>query len=224
MHSSHSFLKITRSVGWVMVIFLCVLGALAALNQMPPNPKSYSPEFAKHPITTLMHVVPGLLFMVLGPIQFMPKVRRKFPRIHRLSGYVFALSCVPIGISAIVITNWFPTGGIGEQISMTLFALAFLYYAYRGVYHIRQRQVIQHRACMLRVFAIGLAVAVFRVVMAVTYLGFGIGGLQYLDFKLTASFVVTWLVAEWWIKRTKITQKSKQMKPLRNYELLNDEL
>jgi len=217
MRSSYSFLKTTRNVGWVIVIFLCVLGALAALNQMPPNPKSYSPEFAKHPITTLLHVVPGLLFMVLGPIQFMPKIRRKFPKFHRFSGYIFALSCVPIGISTIVIVVWFPTGGIGEQISMTFFALMFLYYTYRGVQHIRQRQVIQHRACMLRVFAIGLAVAVFRVVMAVTYLGFGIGGLQYLDLKLTASFVVTWLVAEWWIRRTMLPNTTKQKRLARNF-------
>ncbi|OJJ21736.1 hypothetical protein BKI52_14640 [marine bacterium AO1-C] len=224
MRSSNYLLKIARYAGWVIVIFLCILGALAAINQIPPNPKSYSPEFAKHPITTLMHVVPGLLFMVLGPIQFMPKIRRKFPKFHRLSGYIFALSCVPIGISAIVITNWFPTGGVGEQISMTFFALVFLYYAYRGVQHIRQRQILQHQACMIRVFAIGLAVAVFRVVMAVTYLGLDLNALQYLDLKLTGSFVATWLVAEWWIRRTVLPNAKNNMEPLKNYELLNDEL
>ena len=202
MQNTHKLDKYIRIFGWVAVGFLCVLGALVAASQIPPNPKSYSPEFAKHPMTTLLHVVPGLLFMVLGPFQFMPKIRRKFPEFHRWSGRVFAIACLPIGISAIVIANWFPTGGVGEQISMTFFGLAFLYYTIKGVQHIRRKQMWQHRACMLRVFALGLSVAVFRVVMAVAHFGFGLNAMSYLDLKLTLSFGIVWLLAEWWIKRT----------------------
>ena len=62
MQNTHKLDKYIRIFGWVAVGFLCVLGALVAASQIPPNPKSYSPEFAKHPMTTLLHVVPGLLF------------------------------------------------------------------------------------------------------------------------------------------------------------------
>ena len=36
-----------------------------------------------HPVLTLLHVVPGLLFMVLGPLQFVRKIRSSWIQVHR---------------------------------------------------------------------------------------------------------------------------------------------
>ncbi len=35
--------------------------------------------FTRHPFLTLAHVVPGLVFIVLGPFQFMPGLRKRWP-------------------------------------------------------------------------------------------------------------------------------------------------
>ncbi len=35
--------------------------------------------FAAHPVLTLVHILPGLPFMLLAPLQFVPTIRRAFP-------------------------------------------------------------------------------------------------------------------------------------------------
>jgi len=54
-----------------------------------------------YPILTLVHIVPGLLFMLLGPLQFSSTIRARHLRWHRWSGRVFVVCGVVIGISAL---------------------------------------------------------------------------------------------------------------------------
>src|SRR5262245_60287473 len=39
--------------------------------------------FARYPVLTLVHILPGLLFMVLGPLQFNRRLRRRHLEWHR---------------------------------------------------------------------------------------------------------------------------------------------
>lgn len=78
-----------RRVWWSAVVFLALIGAAVAVRRIvylgPILTRAYSPAavppdsraaqsvardeemFARHPILTMIHVVPGLLFTVLGP-------------------------------------------------------------------------------------------------------------------------------------------------------------
>lgn len=47
--------------------------------------------FAHYPVLTLVHIVRGLLFMLLGPLQFSVRIRARRVRWHRLSGRILVI-------------------------------------------------------------------------------------------------------------------------------------
>ena len=88
---------------------------------MPARPRLAQPAalddlFARHPVLTLIHIVPGLLFMALGPLQFNASIRARHLRWHRWNGRVFLVCGLVIGISALVMSFGMPAIG-GAQSS-----------------------------------------------------------------------------------------------------------
>ncbi len=96
-----------RRALWSAVIFLVLIGVVVAVRRLahlvpivaggyhPPavasNPvaarfAALDDLFARYPILTLVHIVPGLLFMMLGPLQFSSTIRARHLRLHRLNG------------------------------------------------------------------------------------------------------------------------------------------
>src|SRR5580765_3485739 len=97
---------------WSAVIFLAFIGIAVTVRRMahvlpiavhgyhPPavnaNPRlaqfaALDDLFAHYPILTIVHIVPGLLFMILGPLQFSRTIRARHLRWHRLSGRIFVI-------------------------------------------------------------------------------------------------------------------------------------
>src|SRR5712691_13378830 len=77
---------------WTAVIFLAFLGLAVAARRsivlMKPgalsaakNPAAQlDAHFANHAALTLAHILPAMLFMVLGPLQFVRSLRSKYPQ------------------------------------------------------------------------------------------------------------------------------------------------
>lgn len=196
-----------------VIVFLCLVGVASALlrtyltidvlidNVLPPA-DDINHGYATHPITTLMHVIPGILFMVCGPLQFLSRLRNKHPRIHRLSGYAFVLSSYFIGLSGLSIALWFPFGGLPETLVTVVFGSLFLICLSMGLRYAIQGQFQRHRHWMIRTFNLGLAVVTIRflgpLVEAVT---------PDIPFSLVfaGSMLIGWTlhlaIAEWIIRR-----------------------
>tara|TARA_R110002073_G_scaffold14554_1_gene59321 strand:- start:101920 stop:102534 length:615 start_codon:yes stop_codon:yes gene_type:complete len=198
--------KIVKVLIWIAIVIFVSLGVVASINQMPPDPNSYNPGFVKHPIMTWLHAIPGLLFMVLGPFQFIPSIRRKYPLYHKISGRIILVSCLLLGISALMIVFTFPytrinenLSDLSEQIPNTFFALLFLIFAFLGYYYIRKKNITKHRKYMIRVFAIGLGISLFRIIIIVTAI-MGMNPLLYFGVFFWLGFSITWACAEVYIK------------------------
>src|SRR6267143_1660180 len=110
---------------WSAVIFLALIGVAVAVRRMvhlvPMVARGYHPPavtsnpaaaqfaalddlFAHYPILTLVHIAPGLLFMLLGPLQFSSTIRARHLRWHRWSGGVFVVFVALVQLSALVLT------------------------------------------------------------------------------------------------------------------------
>ena len=57
--------------------------------------------FEQYPLITLIHILPALLFIGLGPLQFSRRIRRRHLTWHRWSGRIFLLASSIIGITAL---------------------------------------------------------------------------------------------------------------------------
>jgi hypothetical protein len=56
-----------------------IVPASSALSNSAP----LDDAFARHASLTMVHILPGLIFVVLGPLQFVSTLRSRRPRLHR---------------------------------------------------------------------------------------------------------------------------------------------
>jgi uncharacterized membrane protein len=178
-----------RRTLWTAVIFLAFIGIAVATRRIthvlpialhgyrPPSPPAnpvaaqfagVDDIFARYPYLTLFHIVPGILFMILGPLQFNASLRANYPQGHRISGRVFLICAAMIGISALVMSFAMPAiGGVTQAAATTLFGSFFLFALGKAFWHIRHREIALHRRWMIRAFSTGLAVATIRPIVGV---------------------------------------------------------
>jgi uncharacterized membrane protein len=201
----------TRAV-WIAVILLAIIGIVVAahragalLTRASADPQSPIPEtgFFEHRLLTLVHVVPGLVFMILGPLQFVRRLRTRRPRLHRWCGRIFVAAGLVIGISALRMTSLMAIGGANERAAITLFAIVFLVSLVKAFIHIRRREFALHREWMLRAFAIGLAVATIRPIVGVFIAFRRLSPQEFFGIAFWIGFTLHLVAAEIWINFTR---------------------
>src|SRR6266403_581735 len=219
-------IRVRRAL-WSAVIFLALIGSAVAVRRMvhlgpivvggyhPPastsNPVAgqfakLDDLFARYPFLTLVHIVPGLLFMLMGPLQFSSTIRARHLRWHRWSGRVFVVCGVVIGISALVMSLGMPAiGGLNQAAATTLFASFFLFALCKAFWYIRRREIPLHREWMIRAFSIGIAVATIRPIVGMFFATSRFSGLtprEFFGIAFWIGFVLHLIAAEAWIHAT----------------------
>jgi Predicted membrane protein (DUF2306) len=163
--------------------------------------------FARYPVLTLIHIIPGVLFMLLGPLQFSATIRARHLQWHRWSGRVYLICSLIIGVSALVMSLAMPAiGGLTQAVATTLFALLFLFALGKAYWHVLRREIAQHREWMIRAFAIGLAVATIRPIIGLLFATSRLSGLTldvFFGIAFWIGFVLHLLAAEAWIRWTR---------------------
>ncbi len=97
-------------------------------------------------------------------------------------------------------------GGGVQAVATTLFALLFLIALGKAYWHVRRREIAQHREWMLRAFAIGLAVATIRPIIGLFFATSRLTGLTpeaFFGIAFWIGFVLHLVVAEAWIRWTR---------------------
>jgi uncharacterized membrane protein len=216
-----------RRALWSAVIFLALIGAAVAIRRIVflipilangycPPPLLQIPErrsfvaldqvFARHPILTMIHVIPGLLFMILGPFQFSKSIRARHLQWHRWNGRIFLAIGFIIGISALFMSFTMQSiGGVNQAAATVLFGCFFVFALGKALWHIWRREVALHRQWMIRAFAIGLAVATIRPIVGIFFATSRFSNLMPTQFFGTAfwiGFVLHLIAAEAWINAT----------------------
>jgi hypothetical protein len=108
---------------WTAVIFLAFIGLAVAARRTivllrpgtlsaTKNPAAaLDAHFANQRALTLAHVLPAMLFMLLGPLQFVGSLRSKYPQIHRWSGRVFLSASAVVGVTGLTMAFGKTIGG-----------------------------------------------------------------------------------------------------------------
>jgi uncharacterized membrane protein len=153
-------------------------------------------------LPVILHVVGATVFVVLGALQFSAGFRRRRPTWHRIAGRIAILAAVLAAGSGFwlafaTLSDYSPLLFLFRLLAAAGLALCVIL----GFRAIRQRRLAQHRAWMIRAFAIGLGAAT-----QVFTLGFGEGifGRSELSVALLngAGWAINLIVAERVIRRT----------------------
>jgi len=186
-----------------LVILLALVGIGASVAHYLVEP--YNPGFRQYPAVTALHVVLGGIFLVLAPFQFVRPIRTRWPRYHRWAGRFLVGIGLVIGAAALAILLLFPTGGNPERLVVGPFALLFVYGLGRGLSAIRARRVAEHRAWMIRAFAIALSIGTMRLIFIPALILAGNPTDRQIALFSVGSFAIALLLhaaaAEFWIRR-----------------------
>jgi uncharacterized membrane protein len=210
--------KSTSRLVWTGVVFLALIGVAAVTRRtlvlLWPNTfaSNASPAaaldagFARHLVLTLIHILPGALFLVLAPLQFVPVIRRNHLQIHRWMGRVLVVCGLIIGASALIMSYRMNIGGPNETAATTLFAIVFLICLLKAYVHIRRKEVARHREWMIRAYGVGLGVATTRPIVGAFFAARRLTPHEFFGIAFWLGFTVTFLVAEAWVDYTRQRQ------------------
>lgn len=203
---------------WSIVCFLMLIGiavvlrrAFAVLNPSPAPPRfagaaNLDAGFVRHSLLTMIHIIPGLLFLLLAPLQFVRRLREGRPRIHRWTGRVVLVSGLTIGVTALIMSPQMAIGGANEMAAIMFFGVIFLFSLVRAFLYIRKGNFALHREWMIRAFAIGFAAPAIRPIIGVFFATSSLTHLTPHDFFGIAfwlGFTIQLIAAEVWINYTR---------------------
>lgn len=116
-------------------------------------------RFFASPLPVVVHIVSVSLYAILGAFQFVPSLRQRRNRWHRIVGRILIPCGLAAALSGLWMTLFYPwPKGDGEIVYglRLLFGSAMLLSILLGVAAIRRRDYAQHGDWMLRGYAIGM--------------------------------------------------------------------
>jgi uncharacterized membrane protein len=163
-------------------------------------------RFMASPAPVVLHIVSATLFCVLGAFQFDAAIRLRTPRLHRAAGRVV----VPCGILAALTGLWMTAGypipaqlqgdllyGVRMGVGLSM-ALAIL----MSVRAVLQRRIDQHRAWMVRAYALGQGAGTQVLILLPVTLIAGAPTFILRDVLMASAWVLNMALAEWIIRRS----------------------
>ena len=189
-------------VGWAFMLLGAMLAAANAILFMSidayghPGIKS---RFVATEIAGWMHALGGAIAVVLGPWQFLSRVRVRWPRVHVWTGRVYLLAVLSGALGGLYFA---PTsvGGNPGVIGFGILAVFWLYTAAQAYGSARRRDFVAHRRWMIRNYSLTFAAVTLRLELGLLQLS----GLTFdVAFPIVAwsSWVLNWLAAEMWLRR-----------------------
>jgi hypothetical protein len=196
-----------RTIGWILLCALSIgvagygLFVYAFLPLGALVHPEIRPAFEAHPVGILTHVFAAALALLIGPFQFVARLRRAAPGVHRWLGRIYLGAGVLVGGLAGLYMATHAFGGIFSRLGFACLALGWLYTGSRAWLAIRARNVAAHREWMIRNFALTFAAVTLRLYVPIAIL-------SGVDFA-AAYAVIAWLcwvpnllVAQWLISRS----------------------
>lgn len=152
--------------GWSLLALLAVgtvaysappyLSGDSSQSNIPLNP-----DVALHYLYLGIHTLPASLLLLLGPIQFVPTLRNKYRKLHRVIGRIYMISIV-IAAAAAILSATYSVDGFPAQAAFYLLTAAWLYSLAQAYRAIRKGQIQLHRIWMIRNYALSFAAVLLR--------------------------------------------------------------
>lgn len=154
------------------------------------------------PIVMLLHVVPGGIFLLAAPLQLSARLRRRYAVVHRSMGYLLLLLAIPFALTGLFIAVRDPIFGPVGAAGAVLLGVLFIFAGVRAYLAIRAGDRVSHREWMLRFLALAYGIAVMRALSMLAFALFPVSMSDIGALLFWIGWIVSALLAEWWIRRT----------------------
>ncbi len=205
---------------WLLFVVAVVFGLVLAYPYLGLNIKDSRIDVRGNLQYAVLvaHIFTATVALVLGPLQFIPKIRAR-RRIHRTLGRVYLLAgIVPSAVATVPVAIW--SGSLLTQISLITAAVLWLItggLAYRAA---RRRDFDDHRAWMMRNYALTFLAVTSRVLTPVLVLAqvpfsggdprsIGAHATSMIPVGQTLGWIIDLIVVEILIRRTPARRKAR---------------
>ena len=147
-------------------ILVFYVGALPAGTMQDWNkvlPRLYVPDAVPTTIAMAAHLVLGGVLLLLGPIQFIGRLRQRVPSLHRWIGRVYGIAALGAGLGGLVFVLGRGTvGGPMMSAGFGSYGLLMTFAAIQTMRHGWYRRLDLHRAWAIRLFALVIGSWLYR--------------------------------------------------------------
>lgn len=202
-------IKIASSLVGLLIVILLTFAIKRLIDTYSGTPQEglFELRYLEHPVVTTIHMLSGIMFLILAPLQFNKRIRTENLGLHRTLGRVLVVCALISGLYGVASTVVLPVfGGLASETAGWFFGVIFIFATLRAFWCARNKKIKQHREWMIRAFAVGLGVGTQRVILLML--------LTSTDYSFQDSFgPALWLglglnllIAEIWINTTRTTK------------------
>ncbi|MEX0298201.1 MAG: DUF2306 domain-containing protein, partial [Kordiimonas sp.] len=154
-----------------------------------------------YPVAAYAHFVFGPLALMIGGFQFNATLRVKAPVIHRAIGWLYVFSCLTSSVGGLILAIN-TQSGIWVATGFGSLSILWFYTTFKATVLAARKQFANHKAWMVRSYALTLAAITFRLVFLII-----LPSVSGLDFEL-CYMIGSWLcwlinlaLAEIWLRQ-----------------------
>lgn len=125
-----------------------------------------NPDVAGHYLTLVIHGLPGMLVLLIGPLQFLTPLRVRYPQVHRVIGRVYVVGVLAASVAAVGAAT-FSVSGLSVQVAFFILVAAWLFTLAKAYRAIRRGEFALHRIWMIRNYALTFAAATLRIYLVI---------------------------------------------------------
>lgn len=192
------FAILAIGVGLYPILYLIVQARIGLLQSKPDELLESNLWYGAF----YQHIIFGGIALLIGWSQFSTRIRTHYLTIHRMLGKVYVIVCLLSGSAALYLA-YHATGGIISSLGFGMLGTLWLIATTKAYLFIRNRQINEHQAWMIRSYALTWAAVMLRIYLPLSQIA-------QLDF-IEAYRVIAWLcwmpnilVAEWIITRMRL--------------------
>jgi uncharacterized membrane protein len=190
---------------WGVAALLSLGVALYGYQYLLPQGLPPPPDIAANPMARpwlYVHAGFAATALLLGPTQFLPRLRARRPRLHRWMGRTYVFACLIGGAAGLLLASRTTAGPIAS-LGFGALAVLLIGFASQAWRMALAGRLVEHRRWMIRSFALILAAVTLRIYLPIV----AIAHLPWLESYRAISFlcwVPNLMVAELYLARGRV--------------------
>lgn len=208
---------------WAFLTFVGMYSFVPAIFSLARIPEFFggpavipaNPRALLQPLPIILHILGSSVFLLGGAVQFLPSIRRKHPTAHKALGHLVAAAGCISALSGLCMTVYytFPPALQGPLLlwSRVVLSLSMFALIVHAVMRARARNILAHRASMLRAYAIGQGASTQTALFIAAMVLFGAEPAGFArDVLMVTAWFTNLTIAEVLIRRPAIPRTRRQ--------------
>ena len=141
-------INVMKSIAWVIMTLLALLMVLIASRYFTWNPdlffEAQRDVYLRYDIAIMTHIIGGVIAMMLGPFQFLTRLRERRKGLHRALGRLYLLGVIAGALGGFFMA-FHAYAGITATLGFASLAVVWMFTAVMAYLSIRKGNVQEHR-------------------------------------------------------------------------------